>query len=140
MKMQSTRVQGFTLIEVMVVVVILGILAAIVVPNVIGRDDQARVTATQTTLARISSALAQYKLDNHRFPTMDEGLEALQKKPASAKVYPAGGYLQGAMDDAWGYPVQYVLPGSNGRPYDLYSFGADGQDGGEEYNADIYLD
>lgn len=131
---------GFTLIEVMVVVVILGILAAIVVPNVIGRDDQARVTATKTTLSRVASALGQYKLDNHRYPTLDEGIDALQNKPASAKVFPPGGYLQGAVEDAWGNPIQYIVPGSNGRPYDLYSFGADGVEGGEEFNADIYLD
>lgn len=131
--------KGFTLIEVMVVVVILGILAAIVVPNVIGHDDQARVTATQTTLQRVDGALKMYKLDNHKFPTTEEGLAALQKKPASAKVFPDGGYLQGAIEDGWGNPIQYVAPGSNGRAYDLYSFGADGVEGGEGNNADIYL-
>lgn len=130
--------KGFTLIEVMVVVVILGILAAIVVPNVIGRDDEARVKAARVDLSRIASALDQYKLDNHKYPTTEEGLAALQKKPASAKVFPDGGYLQGSIDDPWGNPFQYVSPGSNGKPYDIYSFGADGQEGGDGINADIY--
>lgn len=135
MKKQS----GFTLIEVMVVVVILGILAAIVMTNVVGKDDQARVTTTKASLASVANALESYKLDNHKYPTMDEGLEALVNKPASAKNYPNGGYLRGDLPkDSWGNPFQYVVPGDNGRPYEVYSLGADGVEGGEEFNADIY--
>lgn len=137
MKKQS----GFTLIEVMVVVVILGILAAIVMTNVVGKDDQARVTTTKASLASVANALESYKLDNHKYPTMDEGLEALVTKPASAKNYPNGGYLRGDLPkDSWGNPFQYVIPGDNGRPYEVYSLGADGVEGGEEFNADIYQD
>ena len=137
MKKQS----GFTLIEVMVVVVILGILAAIVMTNVVGKDDQARVTTTKASLASVANALESYKLDNHKYPTMDEGLEALVNKPASAKNYPNGGYLRGDIPkDSWGNPFQYVVPGDSGRPYEIYSLGADGAEGGEDFNADIYQD
>ena len=137
MKKQS----GFTLIEVMVVVVILGILAAIVMTNVVGKDDQARVTTTKASLASVANALESYKLDNHKYPTMDGGLEALVNKPASAKNYPNGGYLRGDIPkDSWGNPFQYVTPGDRGRPYEIYSLGADGAEGGEDFNADIYQD
>ncbi len=130
---------GFTLIEVMVVVAILGILATIVMTNVVGKDEQARITAAKTGVAQISNALEMYKLDNHKYPTTDEGLEALITKSASAKTFPQGGYLKGGLpQDPWGNPFQYIAPGSNGRPYDVYSFGADGAEGGEENNADIY--
>lgn len=136
MKKQS----GFTLIEVMVVVAILGILAAIVMTNVVGKDDQARVTTTKASLASIANALEMYKLDNHKYPTTDEGLEALVTKPASAKNFPDGGYLKGLPEDSWGNPFQYVAPGDNGRPYEVYSLGADAAEGGEGFNADIYQD
>ncbi|HET8731763.1 MAG TPA: type II secretion system major pseudopilin GspG [Moraxellaceae bacterium] len=129
---------GFTLIEVMVVVAILGILAAIVMTNVIGKDDQARVTTTKASLSAVAKALDMYKLDNHKYPTTDEGLSALVHKPASAKTWPDGGYLTTMPEDPWGHPFQYVYPGSNGRRYDLYSLGADGAEGGEGYDADIY--
>lgn len=138
----KARQGGFTLIEVMVVVAILGILATIVMTNVIGKDEQARVTTTKATLASVANALDLYKLDNHRYPTTDEGLSALINKPASAKVFPDGGYLKGKdlPEDPWGNPLQYVYPGSNGRKYDLYSFGADGAEGGEGNDADIYYE
>ncbi|HEX5278263.1 MAG TPA: type II secretion system major pseudopilin GspG [Fluviicoccus sp.] len=130
--------RGFTLIEVMVVVVILGILAAVIVPNVIGKDEQARITTTKSSLASIANALEMYRLDNHKYPTTQEGLDALVNKPASAKVFPDGGYLKGLPSDAWDNPFQYVSPGQAGRKYDIYSFGPDGQEGGEGENADIY--
>lgn len=129
---------GFTLIEVMVVVAILGILATIVMTNVIGKDDQARVTTTKASLSAVAKALDMYKLDNHKYPTTDEGLNALVQKPASAKTWPDGGYLSRMPEDPWGHPFQYVYPGSNGRRYDLYSLGADGAEGGTGYDADIY--
>lgn len=137
----NTRIRaqaGFTLIEVMVVVAILGILATIVMTNVIGKDDQARVTTTKASLSSVAKSLDMYKLDNHRYPTTDEGLKALVEKPASAKTFPEGGYLSKLPEDPWGNPFQYVYPGSNGRKYDLYSLGADGAEGGEGYDTDIY--
>ena len=130
--------RGFTLIEVMVVVVILGILAAIIVPNVIGKDEQARITTTSASLSNIANALEMYRLDNHRYPTTQEGLDALVHKPASAKVFPEGGYVKSLPNDAWDNPFQYVSPGSKGKGFELYSFGPDGQEGGEGVNADIY--
>lgn len=132
------RQGGFTLIEVMVVVAILGILATIVMTNVIGKDDQARVTTTRASLSAVAKSLDMYKLDNHKYPTTDEGLNALVEKPASAKTWPDGGYLSRLPEDPWGHPFQYVYPGSSGRKYDLYSLGADGAEGGEGYDADIY--
>ncbi len=130
---------GFTLIEVMVVVVILGILAAIIVPNVIGKDEQARITTTQASLSSLSNALEMYRLDNHKYPTTQEGLDALVHKPASAKTFPDGGYLKSLPNDAWDNPFQYVAPGPNGKGFLLYSWGPDGQEGGEGQNADIFL-
>lgn len=133
--------QGFTLIEVMVVVVILGILAALIVPNVMGRGEKAKVDTSKITLANVASALDQYKLDNNKYPTTQEGLDALINQPAGAKNWMAGGYLKGgAPKDSWDNDLQYVAPGSEGRPYDLYSFGADGKEGGEGNDADLYFE
>lgn len=133
--------QGFTLIEVMVVVVILGILAALIVPNVIGQGDKARVGTTKSTLFTVGNALDLYKLDNHKYPTTQEGLDALINKPASAKNWLNGGYIKGGMPkDGWGNDLQYVSPGSNGRGFDLYSFGADGKEGGDNDDADLFLE
>lgn len=140
MKTRFRSQAGFTLIEVMVVVAILGILATIVMTNVIGKDDQARVTTAQTSLKAVANALDMYKLDNHKYPSTDEGLLALVEKPASAKSWPDGGYLNGGIpEDPWGNPFQYVYPGSDKRKFDLYSLGADGAEGGEGYDADIYF-
>lgn len=136
---QKAGQNGFTLIEVMVVVAILGILATIVMTNVIGKDEQARVTTSKASLSSIANALELYKLDNHKYPTTDEGLEALVKKSASAKTFPEGGYLRKMPEDAWGNPFQYVVPGSK-KAFDLYSWGADGAEGGEGNNADIYYE
>lgn len=141
MNVRNRRAQsGFTLIEVMVVVAILGILATIVMTNVIGKDDQARVTTTMASLSSVAKSLDLYKLDNHKYPTTDEGLGALVEKPASAKTYPDGGYLSRLPEDPWGNVFQYVYPGSSGRKYDLYSLGADGVEGGEGFDADIYYE
>jgi len=139
--MQRGAQQGFTLIEVMVVVVILGILAALIVPNVMGRGEKAKVDTSKITLANVASALDQYKLDNNKYPSTQEGLDALINQPASAKNWMAGGYLKGGMPkDSWDNDLQYVSPGSSGRPYDLYSFGADGKEGGEGNDADLYFE
>ncbi|MEY2864298.1 MAG: hypothetical protein RLY58_2005 [Pseudomonadota bacterium] len=139
LKTLSTRQQsGFTLIEVMVVVVILGILAALIVPNVIGQGDKARVGTTKSTLSTVANSLDLYKLDNHQYPTTQEGLDALIHQPANAKNWLQGGYIKGGMPkDGWGNDLQYVAPGSNGQAYDLYSFGADGKEGGENEDAEI---
>lgn len=130
--------RGFTLIEIMVVVVIIGILAALIAPNIIGRDDQARVTAARSDLNAVSQALDMYKMDNFRYPTTDMGLQALVTQPPEAKNWPQGGYLPAMPKDPWGNPYVYIQPGANG-PYDLVSLGADGREGGEGYDADINL-
>ncbi|MEN6669845.1 type II secretion system major pseudopilin GspG [Psychrobacter sp. B38] len=130
---------GFTLIEIMVVIVILAILAGLVVPKVVGQSDKARVKTTETALATVSNALDMYKVDNSRYPTTAQGLEALTTPPADAKNYPDGGYIKGGYPtDGWENEMQYVSPGSEGRPYDLFSLGADGQQGGEGQDTDIY--
>ncbi|NAR49353.1 type II secretion system major pseudopilin GspG [Acinetobacter haemolyticus] len=131
---------GFTLIEVMVVIVILGVLAALIVPNVMGRGEKAKVDTTQITLKGVAGALDQYKLDNGRYPSMqDGGLDALVNQPASAKNWLPGGYVKGGYPkDSWENDLQYVIPGRDGRSFDLYSFGADGKEGGEGNDADIY--
>ena len=130
---------GFTLIEIMVVIVILAILAGLVVPKVVGQSDKARVKTTETALATVSNALDMYKVDNSRYPTTAQGLEALTTPPAEAKNYPDGGYIKGGYPtDGWENELQYVAPGSEGRPYDLFSLGADGQQGGEGQDADLY--
>ncbi|MEC5210035.1 general secretion pathway protein G [Psychrobacter sp. PL15] len=130
---------GFTLIEIMVVIVILAILAGLVVPKVVGQSDKARVKTTETALATVSNALDMYKIDNSRYPTTAQGLDALTTPPADAKNYPEGGYIKGGYPtDGWESDMQYVAPGSEGRPYDLFSLGADEQQGGEGQDTDIY--
>ena len=130
---------GFTLIEVMVVIVILAIMAGLVVPKVVGQGDKARVKTTETALATTSNAIDMFKVDNGRYPTTQEGLNALTTPPQGAKNFPEGGYLKGGFPkDGWDNELQYVQPGSEGRTYDLFSLGADGQEGGEGNNADIF--
>jgi general secretion pathway protein G len=131
------RTAGFTLIELMVVLVILGVLAAIIVPNVLDRTDDARATAARTDVHNIMQALKLYKLDNQRFPTAEQGLQALIARPAAAPA-PMNWkpYLEKLPNDPWGYPYQYLNPGVQGE-VDVMSFGADGQSGGEGKNADI---
>jgi len=138
MNKQRVVQQGFTLIEVMVVVVILGILAAIVVPKVMDRPDQARATKARTDIAAIENALNLYKLDNYTYPNTSEGLEALVTPPSGdrAKTWKSGGYLQRVPKDPWQRPYQYVSPGVHGT-IDIYTQGADGQPGGDGPNADV---
>jgi general secretion pathway protein G len=132
---------GFTLIEIMVVVVIIGILIGLVAPNILGRVDKARVTAAKADIATLEQALEMYRLDNHSYPSTDQGLEALVTKPGGepeAKNWNPEGYLKKKLpDDPWGRPYQYVVPGQDKRAYDLYSFGADGREGGEGYDAEV---
>jgi general secretion pathway protein G len=129
--------RGFTLIELMVVLVIIGVLAALIVPNVLDRADDARVTAARTDVNNLMQALKLYKLDNQRYPSGDQGLQALIAKPTSGAVPPNWKpYLEKLPNDPWGRPYQYLNPGVKGE-IDVMSFGADGQPGGEGKNADI---
>ncbi len=129
--------RGFTLIEVMVVVVILGILAALVVPRVLDRPDQARAMAARQDIGSLMQALKLYRLDNGRYPTQEQGLNALVRKPTSGPV-PAGWkpYVERLPNDPWGQPYQYLIPGAHGD-IDVFSLGADGRPGGEGMDADI---
>lgn len=132
---------GFTLIEIMVVVVIIGVLIGLVAPNILGRVDEARVVAAKADIATLDQALEMYKLDNHNYPSTDQGLQALLSKPSGSpepKNWNPSGYLKkGKLPvDPWGNDYLYLSPGSNGI-YDLYSLGADGREGGEGYAADI---
>jgi len=127
---------GFTLIEVMVVVVILGILAAVVVSKVADRPDEAKLVKVKQDILTFESALNLYKLDNDVYPTTDEGLEALVTEPAGARNWKQGGYVARLQNDPWNTPYQYLSPGENSQ-IDIYSFGADKQPGGEGINADI---
>jgi len=135
----SNRPSGFTLLEVMVVVVILGILAALVVPKIISRPDEARVIAAKQDLASLMQALKLYRLDNQRYPTTEQGLQALTAQPTTAPLPPnwkAGGYVERLPRDPWGHPYQYLNPGVRGE-IDVFSFGADGAPGGEGNDSDI---
>jgi general secretion pathway protein G len=131
--------RGFTLLEVMVVVVILGVLAALVVPKIISRPDEARAIAARQDIASLMQALKLYRLDNQRYPTTEQGLQALVARPASAPLaanWKGGGYVERLPNDPWGRPYQYLNPGVRGE-LDVFSLGADGAPGGEGSDADI---
>lgn len=135
----SAAMRGFTLIEIMVVVVILGILAAIAVPRIMDRPDVARVTKAKQDIRTIESALKLYRLDNFRYPTTEQGLEALVEKPTippEPKNWKPGGYLERMPTDPWGEPYHYRNPGEHGE-IDVYTYGRDGRPGGEGTDADI---
>jgi len=129
--------RGFTLIEVMVVIVILSILAALIVPKVMGRPDEARMVAARQDISAIMQALKLYKLDNRRYPTSEQGLPALVAKPTIAPLPDNWkAYLDKLPNDPWGKPYQYLYPGLRGE-VDVLSYGADNQPGGEGFDADI---
>jgi general secretion pathway protein G len=136
----SRRLQrGFTLIEIMVVVVIIGILGALVVPKLMGKPGEARITAARADISSLMSALKIYKLDNLRYPTTDQGLKSLIEKPTSgpaASSWKTGGYVDKLPKDPWGNQYQYISPGVKGE-IDVFSYGADGQPGGTGDDADI---
>lgn len=140
--MRSTDVRsqkGFTLIEIMVVVVILGILAAIVVPKLLDRPEQARRTKAISDIKGLEQSLGLYKLDNGMFPSTEQGLQALVLKPETGNIpsrYPDGGYIKKVPTDPWNSPYTYISPGMHGD-FDLISYGADGVPGGESKNADV---
>jgi general secretion pathway protein G len=128
---------GFTLIELMVVLVIIGVLAALIVPNVLDRADDARATAARTDVNNLMQALKLYRLDNQRYPTTEQGLQALVAKPSAGPVPPNWKpYLEKLPNDPWGRPYQYLNPGVKGE-IDVMSLGADGQPGGDGKNADV---
>ena len=127
------------MIEVMIVVVILGILASIVVPRIMGRPDEARLVKVQADIRAVGSALELFRLDNFNYPNTNQGLQALVTRPSSPPApsnWKEGGYLERLPLDPWGRPYQYVQPGLHGA-FDLYSFGADGRASGTGVNADV---
>lgn len=132
---------GFTLVELMVVIFIIGLLATVVIINVLPSQDQAMVTKAESDIATMEQALQMYRLDTTNYPATGEGLQALRTPPASLtrpEKYRSGGYIQKLPDDPWGRPYQYSSPGRNGAPYEIYSLGADGAPGGDGLDADIY--
>jgi general secretion pathway protein G len=138
-KPAGARMAAFTLIEVMIVVVIMGILAAIIVPRIMDRPDQARVNAAKNDVSILLQALKMYRLDNQSYPTTDQGLQALINKPTTAPVPPnwkTGGYIERLPKDPWQTDYQYLNPGIKGE-IDVFSLGADKAPGGEGNNADI---
>ncbi len=139
--MKSSKRGGFTLVEIMVVVVIIGLLAALIGPRVIGQSETAKIKATQTQISQLTQALELYHLDNGFYPTTDQGLEALVEKPSTSpepKNYAKGGYLQKKKlpKDGWGNDFIYICPGQHGD-FDILSYGSDGKEGGEGGAADI---
>ncbi len=133
---------GMTLIEIMVVVTILGLIATIVTVNVLGRLDQAKVTAAKTQIKNLETALDEFRRDNGFYPTTDQGLKALIEKPSTGRIptsYPKGGYLKGGSvpRDPWSCDFIYYGPGIHGNPYEMTSLGADCQEGGEDTDGDI---
>lgn len=136
--MKHVSQKGFTLIEIMIVVVILSVLASFIIPRIVSRPDQARVVKAQQDMRALESALHMYRLDNYRYPNTNQGLQALVNKPSS-QPEPANwqqAYLDRMPTDPWGQPYLYLMPGKHGD-FDLFTYGADGRKGGEESDADL---
>jgi general secretion pathway protein G len=139
MKQMLKKDRGFTLIEIMVVLIIIGLLAGIVVPKLMGRTEEAKHTKTMVQIKNLESALDLYKLDSGNYPSTEQGLQALVEKPAIGEIpknWKEGGYIDKIPKDPWSNPYVYISPGVHGD-YDLYSYGADGEEGGDGKNADI---
>lgn len=138
MKNRQKKTSGFTLLEVMVVLVILGLMASFIVPNLLGNKEKADQQKAVSDIVALENALDMYKLDNGVYPTTDQGLQALVTKPSSPepRQYRTGGYIKRLPTDPWGNDYQYLSPGDNGV-IDVFTLGADGQEGGDENNADI---
>jgi general secretion pathway protein G len=136
---RRARQHGFTLIEIMVVVVIIGLLAAVIVPSVVSKVDEARVARAKQDIASLETALTMFRLDNSRYPNSEQGLVALVQQPTDPTIrnWKPGGYLKRVSKDPWENDYLYAFPGTHNNEYDLYSLGADGQPGGEGVNADI---
>ncbi|NNF15389.1 MAG: type II secretion system major pseudopilin GspG [Gammaproteobacteria bacterium] len=134
------RQGGFTLLEIMVVIVILGIMASLIAPTVLNRVEQSRIQKAKTDISTLSSALDMYQLDNYNYPTTDQGLQALFTPPSGGTGnYPAGGYLKKkSIKDPWQRDYLYRSPGQSGEPYEVYTLGRDGTPGGEGPDADFY--
>jgi len=139
MQTRRTSQRGFTLIEIMVVVVIIGIIAALVAPSVIRRIDDAQIVKAKQDIRAYETALNLFRLDNFKYPSTELGLKALVQKPTDPSIrnWKPGGYIDGLKQDPWGNDYHYVYPGAHGKEYDLYTLGADNVEGGEGTNADI---
>lgn len=136
-----SREAGLSLVETLIVLVIVGLVSAMIIPNVISRPDDARVTVARNDIAALAAALQLYRLDNGTYPSTAQGLSALAERPKGEPRAPnwhPEGYLDSVPIDPWGNPYEYRIPGRSG-PFDLYSLGADGQQGGEGYDADVHL-
>jgi general secretion pathway protein G len=138
-KKHKTR-KGFTLIEIMAVIIIIGLLAAVGAMNFLGQTDKARVTTTKANLKMLHNSIAQFKMDTGRYPTQEEGLSVLITQPSDVKGYQPGGYINSTTipKDAWGHDFVYIDHPESGKPYVIVSYGADGQEGGEGFDADLY--
>jgi len=134
----NKRQHGFTLLEIIVVITIIAILAAYIAPKVAGRADDARISKVKNDIQVLESALELYRLDNFKYPTNDQGLQALVTRPSDdLKNWKAGGYIKKLRKDPWGNDYQYVIPGRESAEYDIYSYGADNVEGGDGPDADI---
>lgn len=131
------RTSGFTLVEMMVVIVIIGILATVLITQIAGKDDRAKVEATRALLSQVSNALVLFKLDHNRYPDRLDDLVTIPPY-ANPRNWPPGGYLKAAPRDAWGREFVYRVPGTKGQPFDVISLGEDGREGGEGYAQDLW--
>ncbi len=140
MRIPNRSRRGFTLIEMLVVILILAILAALIIPRLIGRTSDAKIAKSKADISTLSSSLQEYRLDNDRYPTTEEGLNALRVRPSSARGWKGPYTTKDIPMDAWGNPYVYQSPGPDGQDFLVTSYGADGAPGGENDAADITSD